>query len=67
MSIIGVSASPSVLSVSPCTLKSDEENSTYAQKNGFSTACLLGLSLLTLVKSDSKTVDLLAKSVINIF
>jgi hypothetical protein len=64
ISIIGVRASPPVLSVSLSTLKSDEENSTYArlaQENGFSPACLLSLSLLKLVKSGSKTVDLLAK------
>jgi len=66
--IIGVRASPPVLSLSPCTLKSDEENSTYAslaQENGFSPACLL--SLLRLVKSSNKILDLLAKSVINMF
>jgi hypothetical protein len=70
ISIIGVRASPPMRSVSTCTLKSDEENSTYphlTQENGFSPACLLSLSLLRLVKSGSNTVDLLAKSVINMF
>jgi hypothetical protein len=55
--IIGVRASPLVLIMSPCTLKSDEENSTYASlahENGFSPPCLLSLSLLRLVKNGNK-------------
>jgi hypothetical protein len=52
---ISLSASPPVLSMSLCTLNSDEEKSKHAgldQENGFSPAYLL--SLLRLGKSAAK-------------